>query len=225
MSSNEPFFRTTLSPKQRENLRLLLQLRSDEEARIAEERITDVLVFCHYAELRRRKFPKVTEAREKLGQIRAACKRLEALLRKEPVAESLFSKAPVVGEPHRMSSLSRRQRESRDERDQLCSQLRAVTDRSDRQLKSDTYFRVSNLLPPAWLTKAQSPTEAVFLWPELLRIWEESGQRVGDTRTGRLKGFFDLVHEVAGLPPPAESSLRSAVRRYRTQFKAARAKG
>ena len=114
-----------------------------------------------------------------------------------------------------MSSLSRRQRESRDERDQLCLQLRAVTDRSDRQLKSDTYFRASNLLPPAWLTKAQSPTEAVFLWPELLRIWEESGQRVGDTRTGRLKGFFDLVHEVAGLPPPAESSLRSAVRRYR----------
>ena len=65
MSSNEPFFRTTLSPKQRENLRLLLQLRSDEEARIAEERITDVLVFCHYAELRRRKFPKVTEAKRK----------------------------------------------------------------------------------------------------------------------------------------------------------------
>ena len=121
-------------------------------------------------------------------------------------------------------SLSRRLRESRHERDQFCSQLRTVIDRSEKQLKSETYFRASNLLPPARLARAQVSTEALFLWPELLLMREGSGQRVGDTRTGKLKSFFDLVHEVAGLPPPAESSLRSAVKRHRAH-KAARAKG
>ena len=78
MNSDEPFFRTTFSPKQGEILRLSLQLSSDEDVRIAEERITDTLVFCHHAELRRRKIPNVTEAKEKLEQIIAASKRLES---------------------------------------------------------------------------------------------------------------------------------------------------
>src|SRR5215217_362515 len=47
------------------------------------------------------------------------------------------------------------ERERRHIADRLCTQLREIADRTEKYLNDDKLFRLSNLLPPAKLSKAQ----------------------------------------------------------------------
>ena len=223
MGHDESFFRTTFSELHVEELRAILQLGSDEDAKIIANRITDLLIFCHFAELSRKQLPNAKDAKFELRRFRSAIKTVTAVLR-GPMAIALVP--PSFKEVSCSSMvLAVNLRESRQNANRICAELQEMNDRAKKHLEDDNAFRFNNFLPPANLSKAQSSTQSIYLGPGLVEIWEDCGQAVGDTRNARLKQFFDLVHEVAGLAPASESEVRSAVKRFCEPSGSARSKG
>jgi len=183
--------------------------------------ITSILSSVEYYIEARKKVPRDSDEQERLRDIAKLARKLR-LVSNEPVLRSLFSRpeGPRSGMGltfDEIAEIGRRPKE-------FLLNLEILAEQATRQAKDDAEFaRVRTLLPNVTTKDAEVQIAARILWPRLFDIWTSIGKRkVAWSKEGPTYRFIALVHVVGDLPQPTQSTLRKAIRSWKSEEKPTR---
>lgn len=142
------------------------------------------------------------KARRWAKGVRSAATRLADLLNEQPAgSRNIQIRTVGPGKDHRQN--------------RLAEIAAAIASHAGELSVSDKRLRDAFLIEGAARQGSGFVTQS--FWPELFSIYAQAGHDIGFTSGGRLHQFVALLHEVAGLEPPREGTLKDAVRRFRDQ--------
>jgi hypothetical protein len=198
-----------------DELQSMLGLDDHETASMIAEAITDVLAKCERLVEARKQVPPDGDAKERLRKIALHAKQLERLLSQEPAIQSLLSRPKRSGDRKGMRISEIREIGRRPK--EILENLRILAAQAPLQAEDDSEFaRVRELLPNVNTKNPEVLVATRILWPELFELWADLGKPLAWTDNGPTYRFIELVHTVADLPPPKQSTLRDAIRAWKT---------
>jgi hypothetical protein len=139
MAEPRPFFYTTFATNHLKELKDLLELETNEEAKAIAERVTSCLIFCNKVELMRKRAPNAKEAKEDLKQFRTAVKTIKRILR-GPWGISLVPREPVACQERGNMAWAAVERELRHIIDRDLANLQRMKDQVEIYLKTMIYL-------------------------------------------------------------------------------------
>ncbi len=78
-------------------------------------------------------------------------------------------------------------------------------------------YRLIAYQPPA--QKSHATSQALYLWPTLFRLWQQSNQPWGVSKARPLYEFIKLVHDHAELAEPVPTTLQHQVKQFKARTK------